>query len=124
MIDVRLVRFLLALPPLPWCADKELLRVAMRGLLPEEVRLRPKSPLAADPVKEQLRDPRMAWIDHFDPVGELANYVDRRAIPGITGQRIHYPYWIHLRPLELNLWLKHSQSPLFLSRKAICHSSI
>jgi len=40
--DLRLVRFLLRLPPVPWCADKELLRVAMQGVLPEQVRCRPK----------------------------------------------------------------------------------
>ena len=38
--DLRLVDFLLALPDLPWCSDKELLREAGRGILPDAVRLR------------------------------------------------------------------------------------
>jgi len=119
--DTRLVCFLLALPPLPWCADKELLRVAVRGLLPEKVRLRRKSPLAADPVTEQLRHPRMAWIDHFDPIPELAHYVDLRAIPRITGDRVHPHWWVHLGPFTLNLWLRQLEA---LSQETLCHDSI
>ena len=34
-LDVRLVSYLLAIPPLPWFVDKLLLREAMRGVLPE-----------------------------------------------------------------------------------------
>ncbi|UCE84704.1 MAG: asparagine synthetase B, partial [Deltaproteobacteria bacterium] len=47
--DVRLLRFLLGIPAIPWCVNKELLRRAMRGRLPEAVRTRPKAPLAGDP---------------------------------------------------------------------------
>ncbi len=120
ILDLRLVRFLLALPPLPWCADKELLRAAMCGLLPEEARLRRKSPLAADPTERQLRDPGMAWIDDFDPVPELADYVDRQAVPRITGDHVRHYSWIHLRPFDLNLWLRHLQSPPCISEEVRC----
>ncbi|MCP3960672.1 MAG: asparagine synthetase B [bacterium] len=47
--DVRLVEFSLTLPPVPWCMEKHILRESMRGLLPEPVRTRPKSPLAGEP---------------------------------------------------------------------------
>ncbi|MCP4307851.1 MAG: asparagine synthetase B [bacterium] len=43
--DIRLVRFLLRVPVLPWCVNKILLREAMQGRLPEDVRARPKTPL-------------------------------------------------------------------------------
>ena len=43
--DLRLVEFLQRVPPIPWLYDKVLLREAMRGILPEQVRVRPKSPL-------------------------------------------------------------------------------
>jgi asparagine synthase (glutamine-hydrolysing) len=43
--DVRLVRCVLETPPLPWREDKRLLREAMRGQLPEAVRVRPKTSL-------------------------------------------------------------------------------
>ncbi len=45
--DVRLLIFALSVPPIPWMVNKALLRAAMRGLLPEPVRLRPKTPLGA-----------------------------------------------------------------------------
>ena len=33
--DVRLINFVLALPPLPWCVDKIMLREAGQGMLPK-----------------------------------------------------------------------------------------
>ena len=48
--DLRVVSFSLALPSYPWCVNKTILREAMRGRLPEAIRLRPKSPLAGDPL--------------------------------------------------------------------------
>jgi hypothetical protein len=49
--------FVLAIPPLPWCADKEILRRAMKGFLPDAVRLRPKTPMLADPIVAAFRSP-------------------------------------------------------------------
>jgi asparagine synthase (glutamine-hydrolysing) len=48
--DRRVVAAGLALPSYPWCVGKIILREVTAGLLPEPVRLRPKAPLAADPV--------------------------------------------------------------------------
>ena len=50
MFDRRLVELLFAFPPMPWFANKYLLREAMRGRLPDEVRERPKTPLAGNPM--------------------------------------------------------------------------
>jgi hypothetical protein len=44
-LDERLLRFTLAIPPIPWCQRKELVRVAFRGELPEAVLRRPKTGL-------------------------------------------------------------------------------
>src|SRR5262249_25655683 len=49
LLDLRIVRFALSLPPVPWCVDKELFRARVRGVLPREVSERPKAPLAGDP---------------------------------------------------------------------------
>jgi len=40
----------LSLPSYPWCVDKTVLREAMRGRLPDVIRLRPKTALAGDPL--------------------------------------------------------------------------
>jgi asparagine synthase (glutamine-hydrolysing) len=104
--DLRLVTFLLGLPRLPWCCDKELLRQAARGVLPEAVRLRRKSPLRADPTVALLGKPESAWVDRFDPVPELERYVHRSRIPAVYRERHDGEAWVNLRPLSLNFWLR------------------
>ncbi|HEY6945994.1 MAG TPA: asparagine synthase-related protein [Candidatus Acidoferrum sp.] len=104
--DLRVVNFLLALPALPWCSDKELLREAARGILPEAVRLRGKSALLADPLIALLQQTDSAWVDSFVPVPELGRYVDRRRIPKVAGEKNPWTAWVHLRPLSLNFWLR------------------
>lgn len=104
--DLRLVGFLLALPALPWCSDKELLREAARGVLPDAVRLRRKSPLLGDPLIALLQQTESAWVDSFVPEPGLGAYVERRRIPKVFGERDAWTAWIHLRPLSLNFWLR------------------
>jgi len=104
--DLRLVSFLLALPVLPWCSDKELLREAARGILPDAVRLRRKSPLLADPLVALLEQTESAWVDSFVPAAELGHYVVRDRIPKVFGEKDAWTAWIHLRPLSLNFWLQ------------------
>jgi asparagine synthase (glutamine-hydrolysing) len=102
-LDVRLVSYLLAIPPLPWCIDKLILREAMRGVLPEPIRLRPKTPLAGDPLCANLRESGAASLDGFDAGPDLARFVNRHAIPPLAS--VDDP-WLHLRPLCLDVWLK------------------
>lgn len=104
--ELRLVSFLLALPALPWCSDKELLRRAARGVLPEAVRLRRKSPLLADPLIALLQRPESAWVDSFEATPELGRYVERKNIPRVFGEKDAWAAWIHLRPRSLNFWLQ------------------
>jgi asparagine synthase (glutamine-hydrolysing) len=104
--DLRLVKFLLALPALPWCSDKELLRRSAQGILPDAVRLRPKSPLRADPLIALLQRPESQWVDSFEPIPELAPYVHRNRIPKVFGEQDVWNAWINLRPLSLNFWLQ------------------
>jgi asparagine synthase (glutamine-hydrolysing) len=106
IFDLRLVNFLLAIPRLPWCSDKELLREAARGRLPEAVRLRCKSPLSAEPLNVLLNRPETAWVDRFEPVPELEQYVVRNRIPAVYKEEGSWAAWMHLRPLSLNFWLR------------------
>jgi asparagine synthase (glutamine-hydrolysing) len=107
LLDVRVVEYVLSLPPSPWCIDKELLRLAMRGRLPETVRLRPKAPLARDPVMELLQQDDARWVDTFEATSSLERYVDRSAVPPIAGTLDADRIWTDLRPLCLNFWLQH-----------------
>jgi asparagine synthase (glutamine-hydrolysing) len=104
--DLRLVNFLLALPRLPWCCDKQLLREATLGVLPDAVRLRRKSPLSVDPLIALLQKPESAWVDRFDSFPELDHYIARNRIPAVHREKDSWMAWIHLRPLSLMYWLR------------------
>ena len=116
LLDLRVVEYLLSLPVSPWCIDKQLLRMAMRDRLPEPVRLRPKAPLACDPVIELLQRADARWVDAFEANPALGRYVDRAVIPSLVCSRDPERIWTDLRPLCLNLWLQHLTAPNRASR--------
>ncbi len=107
--DLRLATFLLGLPRLPWCCDKELLRNSARGILPEAVRLRRKSPLRGDPVIALLQKPESVWVDRFDAEPELRRYICPERIPPVWKEKRPGAAWINLKPLSLNFWLRKSK---------------
>ncbi len=53
-LDLRVLRFMLAVPPVPWARDKLLLREAMAGRLPQSVLRRAKTPLSDNPLAVAL----------------------------------------------------------------------
>ena len=105
-LDLRIVNFLLALPPFPWFYEKLLLREAMAGRLPESVRVRPKTPLAGDPLVEQLRMPGAEWIDHVHWSAEMSQFVDRSALAPLSGVQGAEKANSLVRPVCLNFWLQ------------------
>jgi asparagine synthase (glutamine-hydrolysing) len=54
LLDVRVLELALRLPMIPWLAEKQILRRAMRGRLPAQVLSRRKTPLAGFPVHRAL----------------------------------------------------------------------
>jgi asparagine synthase (glutamine-hydrolysing) len=108
--DLRVMNFLLGLPRLPWCSDKQILREAARDVLPHAVRVRKKSPLPGEPLLALLQRPDSAWVDAFEPVSELGQYVMRDRIPPVYQEKDSWAAWIHLRPLSLNFWLRGQRS--------------
>lgn len=104
--DLRLVRYVLSLPALPWCSDKELLRRSMRGLLPDEVRLRRKQPVPCDLMAAFYQSSRKSWLEDFEPVEGLDRYVDVARAMQFVRNPPPRETMVHLRPLVLNFWLK------------------
>jgi asparagine synthase (glutamine-hydrolysing) len=51
-LDLRVLQFLLSVPPVPWARRKLVMREAMRGRLPAEVLARRKTPLAANALHQ------------------------------------------------------------------------
>jgi len=106
-LDLRLVEYLLAVPPLPWCHRKHILRASMRGRLPSEILGRRKTPLQGDPYTLRLRTGQARFVDGFRPEPELANFVDTSRIPSLGTELASGDADVHLRPLALNHWLRH-----------------
>jgi len=106
LLDLRLLRFLLRLPPVPWCIDKELTRRALKPWLPVEILKRPKSPLLQDPLEAFQK--RAEWRPQPEEnppelVHEFVNWKDWRAT--LENSKGSLP-WGRLYPLSLALWLK------------------
>jgi asparagine synthase (glutamine-hydrolysing) len=104
-LDVRLVNFVLSLPPQPWFRRKYLLRRAMRDSLPTEVLKRPKT-LLGTLQRSLLNQPGLEWVDRWQPAPGLGQWVRRDAIPPIVGTDDAQAAYVHLRPLLLNHWLQ------------------
>jgi asparagine synthase (glutamine-hydrolysing) len=120
--DLRLVRYALSLPALPWCADKELLRRSMRGLLPDEVRLRSKQPVTTDLLMAHYRNDPKSWLENFEPVKELRRYVDvERAIEHLKDP-VQWGLDVQLRPVCLNYWLKWESQYAYKMPKEECRA--
>jgi asparagine synthase (glutamine-hydrolysing) len=119
LFDLRLLSYLMALPTLPVCVDKRLMRVAMQGLLPEQTLRRAKAPLAADPTADQLQNCGRRLWQSFVPVKALSQYVDlpkyanRDSVVGSAHLRKLDSDLasLEMRPLSLNHWLKWQESP-------------
>jgi asparagine synthase (glutamine-hydrolysing) len=106
LLDQRVLRFLLRLPPVPWCMDKEILRQAVRGLLPEEIRLRPKTPLRGDPLLSHVENFHWSPLPPSQPAPALRAYVDWERFCAILNKSTGAALWDDLRPVPLNRWLK------------------
>jgi asparagine synthase (glutamine-hydrolysing) len=76
-LDLRIVRFLLALPVIPWCRDKHILRCAFSNDLPSVIRRRPKTPLPASIDLARIRRDgmptvvRSCGLDAYAPASRL-----------------------------------------------------
>ncbi|MGO9442896.1 MAG: asparagine synthetase B family protein [Terriglobales bacterium] len=103
--DLRLLRFLFSIPPVPWTLDKCLTRSAMRDILPEAVRLRPKAPLVRDPWLIFVRNNRSAFSQA--PLN-LAAYVDSVRYQAFLKSPAAFEqnsYQFSVRPAVLSAWL-------------------
>jgi asparagine synthase (glutamine-hydrolysing) len=105
-LDLRVVNYLLALPPFPWFFGKLLLREAMAGRLPERVRVRPKTPLQGDPLSEQLKRAGAERLKSLSWSKELDSYIDRTALVQAHGKMSSEQARLTSRPYSLNNWLQ------------------
>jgi asparagine synthase (glutamine-hydrolysing) len=105
-LDKRLLRFLLRVPPVPWCMKKTLLREAMRGMLPEEIRTRPKTPLLDDLVQRFIDRKEWQPLPLPEPPIELREFVDWERLATTLATATGSTLWVCLRAVSLAYWLK------------------
>jgi len=110
LLDLRVLRFLLRLPQLPWCMDKYLCRQSMRDDLPQPIVNRPKTPAAGDLVHLSLS--QQDWLHRLPKGGsaQIEKFVNWpkwcETLNGSKGSLTN----VSLRPAALFLWLKAVES--------------
>lgn len=100
--DLRVLRFMLSVPALPWCRVKYLLRAASRDKLPSEVLKRRKTPLQAHPefnIASALGPPPL-----LQPAPELTSYVRLDLLHPMNSAG-EPRFFMETRPAALNWWL-------------------
>lgn len=77
-LDLRILEFMLSVPPLPWGWKKQLIREAMGDLLPAAVLSRAKTPL---PLLPHVAMIRRHGLPELSGSNLLESYVDERNLP-------------------------------------------
>ncbi len=104
--DLRLVSFLMALPPMPWCIDKLLLRLALSGKLPQELLNRPKKPLGGNREIELLRKKPFPKMTEYESTPVLQRLVNLNALLSADQLTVSGEAFYHLRVKSLQFWLQ------------------
>jgi asparagine synthase (glutamine-hydrolysing) len=100
-LDVRLLQYMLALPAMPWCRNKLIIRRSMRRALPDDVLRRKK---AGIPVSPDFIRIQTSGLPRLVPSFELLRYVEPNKVP--LAPRSTVELRAAIRPLGLNYWLR------------------
>jgi asparagine synthase (glutamine-hydrolysing) len=119
-MDLRVVRYLLRLPPIPWAVEKNVLRIAMKGVLPRQILCRPKAPLAGNPWAALVPPAHTLWWEpYLLQAPELERFVDVECAKATLATVVRDAQATHhhrdidilrlsLQPVSLSLWLRHT----------------
>jgi len=99
-LDLRVLEFMLSVPPVPWGWKKRLVREAMRGRLPEEVLTRRKTPLDCYPEVAAMREHGVPILPDSHGV---ASYADSEFLPDRTASDPELATALNVH--ALNHWL-------------------
>lgn len=106
LLDLRVLVFLLRLPPVPWCVNKELTRRALKGRLPDRVLRRPKTPLPRDPLRACIDHRNWAPDSSFIRPESILRFVKWETWQATISMNRGSLSWNALAPLSLAYWLK------------------
>ena len=99
-LDLRVLQYLLAVPAMPWCRNKLIIRRSMRTALPADLLRRKKTSIAVDPNFQRAM---ASGLPLLTPHPSLLNYVNPDKIP--LAPRSSVELRVALRPHGLNYWL-------------------
>jgi asparagine synthase (glutamine-hydrolysing) len=100
-LDVRVLRYLLSVPVVPWCRAKRLMRDAMRQDLPDIVLRRQKSGMTGD--ADYAAAVRLG-LPPLVPHALLSSYIVPERIPQVNRSSM-ISFRTDFRPRALNFWL-------------------
>ncbi len=113
--DLRLVLYLLSVPSAPWFENKFLLREAMKGMLPESVRQRPKTTLGGFAHYNWVQQSGIQpWMGELATTAALTPYVNtERLLQRLKALAELTPisYNQSMPVLQLAYWLRHQRRP-------------
>jgi len=104
-LDLRVLQYMLAVPAMPWCRNKLMIRRSMRARLPDAVLRRRKTSIG---VSAEMMRVRASGLPRPVLLPEMARYVKRGKIP--TAPTSELELRAALRPLGLNYWLQQNLS--------------
>jgi len=104
-LDVRIINFLLAIPAMPWCFRKFLLREAVRGRIPERVRRHRKMVPLEDPLFAAARRDASHHFTRKNLCKEMSVYVDLESLSRLDWNVPGDVIEMQVRPWCLNRWL-------------------
>jgi hypothetical protein len=91
--------------------DKQLVRRAMAGELPDETLRRPKTPLAADPLELHIKEKHWKPVLDSELSPALDEIVDQKRLVACLAQGEGEAMHAALRPVSLDRWLKGVEMP-------------
>ncbi len=100
-LDIRVLEYMLSVPPIPWAWKKQLVREAMRGRMPDELLKREKTPMPQEDIGPILSSLRCT--SEFMANGRLEKYVDVGQISASSIQE--FMVWPSLSVFALDHWL-------------------
>jgi asparagine synthase (glutamine-hydrolysing) len=112
LLDLRVLTFLLRLPPVPWCIDKGLSRRAMRDYLPSDIVKRPKTPLKINPIERAWNSGDCLAGLPLNPSGPIELFVNWSKWCETLYHSKGSVNSVILRPASLFLWLNAVESEL------------
>ena len=105
-LDLRIVNFLLALPPFPFIFREEAVAGGGGGAAARTHSHAPEESSDGRSVDGALGQPQTPWMDQLDWTAEIESYIDRSALAMFGNETISAKVDADIRPLCLNFWLQ------------------